>query len=178
MSITALEYQQVFFDTLASIRDDILAPSSPGSHIETRYIASEGRDDEQWLSYLRDQNGAVDIWLMTYSGLMGLNDDDQRGSATGEFTKPVSVVLDYYADYKQGLDVVGAIGSETTTNTEHEFLKKVLAVDLLLEKKRRCLQDNVEIKDWSFRLKLRRFDQATTHWASGLVNIDFSQLFL
>lgn len=179
MPITTAQYQDKILGVLNTIKTDIIAPNSSGSHIETRYIASEGRDDEQWLGYLRDANNVVDIWLLTLNGLRGLSEDAESKGAVGTFSKPVSVVIDYYADYRQGVDVIVNVDPEVAkTNTEHEFLKKVLAVDLAFEKKRGCLEPGIQIVQWDFRLKLRRFATATTHWASGILELRFDDLFL
>lgn len=178
MAITKEEYIELILGVMDTIATDIITPNSSGSEIETRYIASEGRDDEQWLGYLRNSDGAVDIWLLTIAGLQGLGEDDDRKGATGTFSKPVRVVIDYYADYRHGVDVVGEVGSETSTNTEREFLKKVLAVDLALEQKRGCLDSRIYIDKWDMILKLRRFETATTHWMSGVLEIGFTDIIL
>lgn len=160
------------------IKTEIIAPNSPGSHIETRYISSEGRDDNKWLGYLRDDAGVVDLWLITYLDFKGTEEGGDSDVPVGTFTKPISVVLDYYADYKYGVDSIGDVGSETKTNTEREFLKKVFAVDYELENRKGCLQGNILISGWDFRLKLRRFETATTHWMSGVLSLEFTDLFL
>lgn len=177
MGITQTEYTQLLFDSLGLISDMIKDVDS-SAHVETRYIASEGKNDEQWLAYLRDENNIVDIWLLTFVGLTGLKEEDDRKGAVGTFTKPSAIVVDYFADYRQGVDAVGALGSETSTNTEREFLKKVFGLDYMLENQKGCLLNNILIRDWNFQLKLRRFDTATTHWASGIINLEFSELFL
>lgn len=176
--ITITEYQTLILGTLDWIKIDILAPIAPDSHIETRYISSEGNNNEEWLAYLRDADNVVDVWLLTFNMFKGLSEADPNKGSVGTFTKPVTVVIDYYADYRFGSDVVGDVGLESTTNTEHEFLKKIVGVDLALENKKGCLKDSIMIVSWDFRLKLRRFDTATTHWASGILSLDFSELFL
>lgn len=168
-AITTSAYQQLWFDALDTIKDEIIAPNSAGSQIETRYIAPDGRNDEQWLGYLRDANGKVDIWLMTFSMVNGLSGEDDQKGAVGTFNKPVSVIIDYFADYRQGTDA---------SNSETEFLKKLIAVDLELEKRKGCLKGQTMIRDWNFILKLRRFETATTHWATGILNIWFSEVFI
>lgn len=175
--VTIEQYQTLFLDVLPTLAD-MIRTIAPDSQIETRYIASDGRNDEAWLGNLRDHNGNVDIWLMTLNTINGLSEEDDRKGAVGTFTKPVTVVLDYYADYRIGIDHVGDVGSEVYTNTEREFLKKILALDWSLENQKGCLHDGVLIRDWNFRLKLRRFETASCHWASGLINIEFSELFL
>lgn len=172
---TTTQYQDLMFSVLDKIRDDIIEPNSSGSDIETRYIASEGRDDEAWLGYLRNSSGVVDIWLLTFTGLRGYDQENEQRGAVGTFTKPVSVVLDYYADYRQGVDYDQP---NSQTNTEHEFLKKLFAVDLALEQKRGCLDPNISIRDWDFRIKLRRFEQATCHWANGVLNLELTDIIL
>lgn len=176
--ITTLEYQTLMIGILDVVKTQIISPNSSGSLIETRYISSEGMDDEQWLGALRDATGNVDIWLLTFGSLRGLDEDDSDKGATGTFNKPLSIVVDYFADYKQGLDAVGDVGSESVTNTEREFLKKLFAVDLAIEKKRGCLQDNIFIRSWDFRIRLRRFETATVHWASGMMQLEVTDLFL
>ena len=180
MALTRIEYIQLVLGSLELIKTEIIEVVAPDSLVNTRYIASEGRDDESWLGYLRDTDGTVDRWLLTISGFHGLDRNAQTDdpAPVGTFTKPISVVVDYYADYQHGLDAVGAIGSETVTNTEREFLKKVLGVDFELEQRYGCLNSNILIKDWDFQLKLRRFNQATTHWASGVINLEFTDLIL
>lgn len=179
MAITKDEYIELILGLLDTIKTDIITPNSSGSEIETRYIASEGRDDEQWLGYLRNSASVVDIWLLTISGLQGLGEDDDRKGATGTFTKPVRVVIDYYSDYRHGVDVIEDADPDVArTNTETEFLKKVLAVDLALEKKRGCLDSRIYIDKWDMILKLRRFETATTHWMSGVLEIGFTDIIL
>lgn len=175
--ITTLEYQTLLFSIPEALADMIEA-IAPDSGVEKRYISSEGKNDDEWLGYLRNAAGVVDLWLLTFNGLTGLEEGNEAKGATGTFTKPLSVVMDYWADYHQGVDTIGAVGSETTTNTEREFLKKVFAIDLALEKKRGCLQNNIRIIKWDFRIKLRRFPQATTHWMSGIIDLEVQDIFL
>lgn len=177
-AITTVQYQELMLSVLDLIKTDIITPNSAGSDIETRYITSEGRDDESWLGALRDATGNVDIWLLSYAGVLGLSPDATERGAVGTFVKPVRIVIDYFADYKQGLDAVGDVGSETVTNTEREFLKKLFAVDLALEGKRGCLASNIYIRGWDFQIRLRRFETATTHWASGILQLELTDLFL
>lgn len=175
MPITTEEYQNAVFAVLDYIKTDIITPNSPGSHIETRYIAPEGQDDEQWLGFLRDQNMVVDIWCMTIANLTGLPQEDERRGSVGTVTKPITIIIDYFADYRQGVDYV----EDVATNTEREFLKKVLAVDLALEQKKGCLDaDKILIRSWDYILKLKRFDNATVHWANGLLRLELVDLFI
>lgn len=176
--MTGIQYASLILSALDLVKTDIITPNSTGSQIETRYIASEGVDDEQWLGYLRDSNSVVDIWLLTVASVRGLDQNDEDRGSVGAFNKPVTLICDYYADYHQGLDAVGAVGSETVTNTEREFIKKMLQVDFALENKRGCLSGNIYIKSWDFRFKLRRFQQATTHWASGEIILSFGDIIL
>lgn len=173
--MTVTEYQDLLFSVLDKIKTDIISPNSTGSEIETRYITSEGRNDDSWLGVLRNTNGVVDIWLLTFLTSIGLSQEDASRGAVGTFTKPVSVLLDYYADYRQGVDYDQLNGQ---TNTEREFLKKLFAVDFALENKRGCLDTKISILSWDFRYKLRRFEQATCHWGSGVLNLELTDIIL
>jgi hypothetical protein len=174
MGISVADYQALLLGVAETVKTTIIAPNSTGSHIETRYIASEGRDDESWLGYLRDTNNVVDIWLITCNYLVGASEENAENRAVGTFNKPYTLTVDYFADYKQGVDFVDTVA----TNTEHEFLKKLFAVDLALEKNRHCLGNKLYIQTWSFRTKLRRFQTATTHWANGIINFEFDGIIL
>jgi len=175
MPTTTEQYQELVFGVLDFLKTDIIAPNSPGSAIETRYIAPEGNDDEQWLGFLRDDDMTVDIWLMTITQLAGLDQRDDRRGSVGTITKPMVIIFDYFADYRQGIDYV----ENVATNTEREFLKKILAVDLALENKKGCLDgDKIMINSWDFQLKLKRFDNATVHWANGLLRLDLTDVFI
>jgi len=175
-ALTGIQYATLVLGALDTVRTDIIAPNSPNSEIETRYIASIGFDEEGWLGQLRDDTNNVDIWLLSVASLRGLDEQSLATVPIGTFNKPVTLVMDYYADYKHGKDAVGVVGSETVTNTEREFLKKLLAVDNALERKRGCLTGNIFIDGWDFRIKLRRWEQATTHWASGTLNLRFDSV--
>jgi hypothetical protein len=169
MGISPTEYADLILGAKTTLKNDIIVPNSPGSGVETRYIAPDGRDDEGWLGFLRDNNGVVDIWLMMVSGLRGVA-MEQRDSV-GTFPKPVSLIVDYYADYRQGTDLV---------NTEEVFTRNLLAVDLALEQAQGCLggDSRVKILSWDFRVRLRRFETATCHWGNGVINLEFNELFL
>lgn len=175
--MTGLEYADKYFDFVRALKG-LVEGVSPTSDIDTRYISSNGRNDDEWIAYLTNPAGVVDRWMITAQGFMGEAEvlEDPNAAPVGRFQKPMNIVVDYFADYRFGEDVVGAVGAETTTNTEHEFIKKLLALDLELEKKRRCLQTNVEILNWTFTMRLRRFKTATTHWASGNLTIRFTDL--
>lgn len=166
-ALTSTEYADLLLGALDTLKDDIIAPNSAGSDIETRYISSIGFDEESWLGQLRDETGNVDIWLMTVTGLRGLSQRDLQDAPVGGTVKPVNIVMDYYADYRHGTD-----GS----NTERAFLRKLFAVDWALELKRGCLANRIYIDGWDFRVKLRRWEQATTHWASGVINLRFDEI--
>lgn len=174
MPTTALQYQTAYFGFVEALKT-LIETNSPDADVETRYIVSEGSNGEQWLAYLRDDEGVVDKWMITVMQFAGQNQEQGANIAPigGEY-KPFRLTVDYFADYRHGLDVVGTIGAETTTNTEHEFLKKVMAVDLALEKSRRCLHNEFEILNWTFNLRLRRFDTASVHWANGIVDVRYT----
>jgi len=178
MSLTPTQYAALVLSGLDLLKTTIIAPNSTGSIIETRYISSEGDSDEQWVGFLRDEDRVVDRWLLTVTSVDGLSQQDPLRGSVGTFNKPVTVVCDYYADYHHGPDAVGVVGSETVTNTEREFIKKVLAVDFALENKRGCLGGNIFIDRWNFQTRLRRFETATTHWANGFITLRFGDIIL
>ncbi len=166
--MTGLEYYNRYVG-LADAMKGKIETVAPDSSIDTRYISSEGRNDDQWISYIRDAAGVVDRWMITLSSLTGVSEGEgDSGSApVGMFHKPGTLVVDYYADYRYGTDA---------SNTEAEFLKKVMAFDLELEKSRRCLQTNVEILNWTLTMRLRRFETAATHWMSSNITFRFTDL--
>lgn len=171
MPITAEQYIDLVLGVRDLIKDEIVAPNSPGSVIETRWIAPNGQDDEEWLAYLRDNAGNVDIWLMTIVGLAGLAQESQERGSVGTFAKPLSIALDHHYDYLMGTD---------ESHTEQTFLERALKVDLALEKRKGCLDADgrILIRSWSFEMRLRRFKTASTHWLMGRLQLEFIDLFL
>lgn len=168
-AITTEEYQTILLGMLPTIKTDVIDPNADGSLVITRYITSEGNDDEQWLGNLRDADGKVDIFLLTFNLIVGKRDEDRKDDPPGTFTKPLSVVIDFFYDYQQGID---------TDNSEEEFLKKLFAVDLALEKKRGCLSPNLWISGWNFRIRIKRFTTASTHWAQGVLDLRLTDIFV
>lgn len=160
------------FGAMDLVKSEILVPNVGSSIVKTRYITSEGADDEQWLNYLKNESGQTDIWVMTPINLVG-KDEKQReeDDVVGTFSKPLKLALDFFYDYKQGLDYNDTDPDNIVTNSEHEFLEKLFAVDLALESKRGCLGGNVYVDSWSFRLKIKRFQNASTHYANGILDL-------
>lgn len=165
--MTIEEYQNTFFGFLGYIKDEIIkAQIAPDSDIETRYITSEGADNEQWIGMLRNsQTDKVDIWLLTISGLRGLPSSAKQPG--GVFDKPFFLVIDYYADYKQGTD---------EENTEREFDKKMLALDLILEQNQECFYEGVKITSWEMTKKIQRFSSASCHRLHCVLNLMWTEL--
>lgn len=158
--MTKEEYLAKYFEILDWVKDDIITPNSTGSAIKTRFITSQGAKDEQWLGYLRDLSaGKTDIWLLTFNELRGLGFANKE---IGSTTKDVAMEIDYFYDYRQGTDA---------ENSEITFLTNILFTDYALEEKQgMCGVEGVKIKDWSFKLRLKRFTNDTTHWMTGIIN--------
>lgn len=177
MPITLTEYQDKLFSTVDYVAANLIRPIDANSLIKTRYITSQGNDDESWIGYLRDDtrisnefpSGVVDIWLITISGLRGLP-QDQKGMVGG-FNKPFSLYIDYFADYRQGLDFDDSNLSDIKTNSEREFAKKVFAFDFALENITDCLPNGVYIQDYDIRCSLRKFSSDTAHRAACVLNL-------
>lgn len=165
------DYITKLFAVADNIAQNVIRPINTDSLIKTRYITSQGQDDEQWIGLLRDEarGGIVDIWLITFSGLRGLP-QDQKGMMGG-FDKPVSLYIDYFADYRQGLDYDDSNPSSIKTNSEREFLSKVFAFDYALEKVSTCLPNGVQIESYDIRLSLKQFSSDTAHRAACVLNL-------
>lgn len=160
-------YQQFIFDTVQYIADNVIRPIDANSSIETRYITSEGQGDENWIGFLRNGAGVVDIWLITVAGLSKRT--GAEGGGVGFFLKPLTVYIDYFADYRQGLDYNQTSGA---TNSEYEFLKKVFAFDYAMEISKQCLGDSSRtIISYDIRIALKKFVSDTTHRASIVLNL-------
>ena len=109
--MTKEQYRDKFYEVLTWLKTDIITPNSTGSVIKTRFITSVGVKDEQWLGFLRDLNNKkTDIWLMTFTNLKGLG---LANKEIGSTTKDVAVEIDYFYDYRQGVDA---------QNSEYTFL--------------------------------------------------------
>lgn len=160
--MTKQEYKDKLNAILEFFKTSIITPNSNGSEIVTRYITSSGLNDEQWLGFLRGKNnGKTDIWLLTISELKGLGAGQKAVSGS---TKRIQLAVDYFSDYRQGTDA---------SNSEQSFRDKVFGVDFDLEKKQGlCGLDNIRLIDWTFKLKLKRFVNDTTHWAIGVINLE------
>lgn len=167
--MTSSEYQTFLFGALDKVKTQILIPNVGSSRIKTRYITSEGSDDEQWIGKLRDENNVTDIWMVTAQMVIGRTEEQRQVDPVGTFTKPLTLMLDFFYDYKQGTD---------DSNSEKEFLEKVFAVDFALENKRGCLQDNIRINGWGFRLGIKRFVNSSAHFASGILNLEIQDIAL
>lgn len=162
-------YLDLILGLLEKIKEDIILPNVEASRVITRYITSEGVDDEGWLAHLKDDDGKVDIFLLTFNLIVGKDERSRLEDPTGTFEKPISVTIDYFYDYTQGMAV---------DNSEKRFLSNVLVVDNALENKRGCLDSKIQIDGWTFRLKIKRFANASTHWMSGVINLKLQDLFL
>lgn len=158
--MTKEQYRDKFYEVLTWLKTDIITPNSTGSVIKTRFITSVGVKDEQWLGFLRDLNNKkTDIWLMTFTNLKGLG---LANKEIGSTTKDVAVEIDYFYDYRQGVDA---------QNSEYTFLSNIFFVDFALEQKQgMCGVSGVKIKDWDFKTRLKRFTNDTTHWMTGVIN--------
>jgi hypothetical protein len=168
-SITTEQYKALMLGILPLVKSDIIVPNAQSSKVITRYITSEGASDEAWLGNLRDDDGKVDIFLLTFNLIVGKREEDRREDPPGTFTKPLSVVIDYFYDYQQGTD---------DEYSEKVFLENLFAVDLALEKKRGCLTPNLWITGWNFRTRIKRFTNASTHWAQGVLDLRMSDIFV
>lgn len=171
-AITTTEYIDYVLGAMEFFAQNVIREiTGPDSEINTRYITSEGRDEESWLAYLRKEDGTVDTWMVTLRNLK-LSADERN--SIGSFDKTIHLVADYWTDYKYGVDYND---SANTTNTEREFLKKVLAFDLAMEKKRGCLDSvsypQVLIEDHNFTAGLKRFKDASCHFLRGDVTLVF-----
>ena len=169
--MTSEQYITLLFAGATYIKDNIISPNSAGSTIETRYITSEGNNDEDWIGHLRGTDGKANIWLITFLGLQGLG---KENNAVGTTDKRVRILLDFFYDYRQGVDYV----EDESTNSEREFLTRLFGVDFALEQKKGCLTNGIEILDWNFSIKLKRFNNDTTHWAQGVLNLEYSAIIL
>lgn len=169
--MTIEEYQEKLFAIPEYIKTNLITPITGDSLIKTRYITSEGVDDEQWIGYLRDEdrNDIVDIWLITFAGGEGLPPENK--GMIGGFDKPVSLYIEYLADYRQGLDYNEDTGA---TNSEREFLKKVWAFDFKLESITDCLPNQVFIESHSYRLNIKQFSSDSCHRAQFVLNLKVS----
>lgn len=167
--MTVEEYQDKFFSTLDYISTGLIAPISPLSRRETRYITSRGQDEESWIGTLRNDDGVVDIWLITLVSLTGLPDEQKGG--VGTWDKPFSVYIDYFADYRQGYDYDSSNPADIKTNSEREFLKKQIALDYTLENLPSCFPNGIWIINWEQRFSLKAFSTDTTHRAQVVLNL-------
>lgn len=183
-SVKEQTYLTRLFGILDALRDNIIRPIDANSLIKTRYITSEGVDTEQWIGMLRDElrtsaiypSGVVDIWLMTFSGLRGLP-QAQKG-AIGVFDKPVQIYIDYFADYRQGLDYDATDPDDIKTNSEREFLTKCFLFDYKLENATTCLTSGVEVQSFDIRFSLKQFNTDTCHRAACVLNLLVSENIL
>ncbi len=172
-AITISEYQELVFGAVEYLANTVIrGVTGMNSEIETRYITSEGTDDESWLGFLRKQNSTdVDIWLVTLQNTSSANIRE----GVGHINKPLSLVVDYFTHYRFGRDVTA-----TETNTEREFHKKVLALDLTFELKRSCLNSDdfpdVEIEGWTFKTGIKRFATDSCHFLHGDVRLKFNEI--
>lgn len=172
------EYVKLVFSVMDLLKSEILKSDViGGSRVVTRYITSEGADDEQWLAHLRDESGVADVFIMTVNLLTGVDEAERQKHSVGRFTKPINVALDFFFDYKYGVDYTeDDDGVTLTTNSERQFLEKVFAVDFALESKRGCLSGNIRINGWILRLKIKRFANASTHWLNGTLQLEIQDV--
>jgi hypothetical protein len=173
MSGQLLAYQTIFSDLLKTIAGYIEAyeltyPPADQAGIATRYITSEGRDDERWRGHLLTESPGrkkVNVWCLTVLMNQGLPFD--KDEAIGSFNKPYSIGIDYFYDWDFGND---------TKNSEDFFNKKVDGFDFILEQIRTCLPNNADIDSWVFRRMIRQFTNASTHVAKGDLLLTFQGL--
>lgn len=166
--MTLEQYQNLIFSTVDYIATNLIAPIEGDSQIATRYITSEGQNDEDWIGYLRNDSGIVDIWLITIVGFRGLPGEQK---AVGTFDKPITILIDYFADYRQGLNFDDTDLDDIKTNTERKFLKKVIALDFALENLTDCLPNGTLIESWETRMSLKKFTSDTTHRSTTVLNL-------
>lgn len=182
--MTVLDYQNLILGILDTFKTVILDSDnaistnidSTTSGVETRYITSEEADQEQWLGYLRNANKIVDIFLITVSGLKGQSDEDTL-APVGAYEKPLTVIIDYFADYHFGIDETKDVdGNTVETNTEREFQKKVIALDFWLEHNRDCLPNDSRILKWVVKSGIKNFLTGATHIAKFDIDIVFQDI--
>lgn len=168
MGITVTEYQDRIFNVLELIKTNLITPITGDSLIKTRYITSEGVNDEQWIGYLRDEerNNQVDIWLITLAGGSSFDDNPM-----GAFDKPLQVYVEYLSDYRQGLDYDDSDPDNIQTNSEREFLKKVFAFDFKVESLKGCLGTDITVISHSFQISIKQFSSDSCHRAQFVLNL-------
>lgn len=131
----------------------------PQAGIETRYITSEGRDEEDWRGNLISATPGrknVNLWLLTVTSSGGLPYGENE--SVGSFDKPRTIGVDYFYDWNYGLDF---------ENSEDYFNRKLDGIDFVFEQIRTCLPDNAEIESWTFRRMIKQFTNSSTHVAKG-----------
>lgn len=178
--MTQQDYLKLLFSVADLLKTEILKPSVIGdSQVVTRYITSEGTDDEQWLAHLRDDTQKTDVFIMTFSSITGVEERLRSQFQTNTTGKPINLALDFFFDYEHGVDYTeDSGGAMLTTNSERQFLEKVFAVDFALENKKGCLHSNIRIDAWLFRLKIKRFANASTHWLNGTLSLEIQDILL
>ncbi len=99
----------------------------------------------------------------------------EEAKQIGTIDKPIELVLDFFYNYRQGLNYDA---DTETTNSEREFMERLLAVDYFLEQKRNCLPNGIQLLDWEFNIRLKPFTNDTTHWAQGVLKFRFDGIIL
>lgn len=160
------DYQQIFVDIVNTFAGYIEAVSED-SGIETRIVSSNGRDDEKWRGALLSASKTkteVNVWYITFSQSDFLTEEENEPNS---FNKPFSLGIDFFFDYKFGTDL---------ENSEQTFNEKVTAFEFIIETIRNnaesdCLPHGCQIESGSIKRGIKRFNNASTHFAKGDFNL-------
>jgi hypothetical protein len=165
-ALTLTEYQDLIESVITKLKTEIVEKVSEDARVETRYITTQTNNNDEWIYVLREEDKSIDIWMITFDFLRGVNPAEQASS--NSVKKPLKFVIDYVTDYKQGYD-------DSDNNTELPFRRKAIGVDYYLEKGRSGVITglcNIDIIEWRASLGIKRFPSSAVHIAKFDISLE------